>query len=84
MVTINATSARNNINKLWTLASEEPVTDESAGKPVAVVMSPAEYERLTGLPKRRKLGFAKGLFAGVDIDELLATPIDDVFAEYMP
>lgn len=83
MVTMNATEARNNIKKLWTTAASEAVTIESAGKPIAVVLSPDEYARLKGELKPRKGGFAKGLFAGVDVDSLLATPIDDVFAEYM-
>jgi prevent-host-death family protein len=83
MVTMNATTARNNIKKLWTTAASEPVTIESAGKPIAVVLSPEEYERLKGEPKPRKLGFAKDLLKGIDVDALLATTIDDVFAEYM-
>jgi len=83
MVTINATDARNNIKKLWTTAAIEPVTIESAGKPIAVVLSPEEYASLKGQRKPRQGGFAKGLFAGVDLDALMATPIDDIFAEYM-
>jgi prevent-host-death family protein len=81
---MNATTARNNIKKLWNAAAQEPVTIESAGKPIAVVLSPQEYARLKQSGKKRKLGFAKDIFEGVDVDELLATPIDDIFAEYMP
>ena len=84
MVIINATTARNNIGKLWNAAAIEPVTIQSAGKPIAVVLSPDEYAKLTGQLKPRQGGFAKDLFPGVDIDDLLSTPIDDVFAEYMP
>jgi len=84
MVKMTASSARNNIKKLWNMAAQEPVTVESAGKPVAVVMSPEEYERLTGCATKPRQGdFAKDIFAGIDIDELLAIPIDEEFAEYM-
>ena len=83
MVTMNATDARNNIGKLWDAASREPVTIESAGKPIAVVLSPEEYDRLTSNRMPRRAGFAKELLADVDVDALLATPIDDAFADYM-
>jgi len=83
MVTINASDARNNIGKLWEAASREPVTIESAGKPIAIVLSPEAYEKLAGRRKRREAGTMRHLFAGIDVNELLATPIDDVFSEYM-
>ncbi|HEY3329468.1 MAG TPA: type II toxin-antitoxin system Phd/YefM family antitoxin [Capsulimonadaceae bacterium] len=83
MVTMTATEARNNIGKLWDTASREPVTVESAGKAVAIVISPDEYEKLKGGRKPRMAGFAKDLLAGVDIEALMAVPIDDVFEEYM-
>lgn len=83
MTTMNATDARNNIGKLWERASREPVTIESAGKPIAVVLSPEEYDKLKRRRKPRQPGTMRDLLAGVDIDALLATPIDDVFAEYM-
>jgi hypothetical protein len=31
----------------------------------------------------RQFGCGRDLLAGIDVDELLAVPIDDVFAEYM-
>ena len=31
-----------------------------------------------------QFGCGRHLFAGIDVDELLAVPIDDVFSEYMP
>jgi len=83
MVTINASDARNNIGKLWEAASRDTVTIESAGKPIAIVLSPEAYEKLAGSRKRRMPGTMRHLFEGVDVNELLATPIDDVFSEYM-
>jgi prevent-host-death family protein len=80
---MNATEARNNIGKLWDAASREPVTIESAGKPIAVVLSPEEYGKLTRVRKTRKAGTMRHLFEGVDVNALLATPIDDIFADYM-
>jgi prevent-host-death family protein len=83
MVTMSATDARNNIGTLWDTASREPVTVESAGKPIAVVLSPEEYGKLTHRRKPRQAGTMRHLFEGVDVNEVLAIPIDDVFAEYM-
>jgi prevent-host-death family protein len=82
MVTINTTEARNNLEKLWSQAAKEPVTVLSAGRAVAVVLSPAEFERLTARRRGAKAGFAKHLFNGVDLNALLETSLDDVFEEY--
>lgn len=82
MVTINATEARNNIGQLWSKAAKEPVTVLSAGQAVAVVLSPAEFERLTARRRGAKAGFAKHLFVGVDLNGLLDTSLDDVFGGY--
>ncbi len=32
----------------------------------------------------RQFGCGRHLLAGIDVDELLAVPIDNVFSEYMP
>ncbi len=82
MLTITATEARNSIGELWRQAASEPVTVLSAGQAVAVVLSPAEFARLTARRRGAKAGFAKHLFAGVDLNALLDTDIDDVFEEY--
>ena len=82
MTTISATEARNNIGKLWSEAANGPVTVLSAGQAVAVVLSPAEFEKLTARRRGVKAGFAKHLFAGVDMNALLETNIDDVFEGY--
>ena len=82
MITINATEARNNIGKLWTKAANGPVTVLSAGQPVAVVLSPAEFAKLTARTHGIKAGFGKHLFPGVDMNALLETNIDDVFEDY--
>lgn len=83
MVTMSASDARNNIRKLWETASREPVTIQSAGTRIAVVLSPEEYDKLTRTRKPRQAGTMRHLFEGVDVNALLATPIDDVFAEYL-
>ena len=82
MFTINATEARNNIGKLWSQAANGPVTVLSAGQAVAVVLSPVEFAKLTARQRGAQAGFAKHLFPGTDLNALLATPVDDVFAEY--
>ncbi len=81
MVTIDANQARNNIGKLWKEAANEPIAVLSAGKAVAVVLSPAEFDKLTARRRGAKAGFAKHLFQGVDLNVLLNTNIDDVFEE---
>ena len=83
MVTMDATDARNNIGKLWDTASREPVTVESGGKPIAVVVSSEEYSKLTRHRKPRQAGTMRHMFEGVDVNELLATPIDDIFSEHV-
>lgn len=83
MTTISATEARNNIGKLWETAAQEPVTVLSAGKPIAVVLSPDEYEKMTARRKPRQAGTGKQFFAGVDVNALLAVDITDAFAEYL-
>ena len=82
MTTITATEARNNIGKLWNEAANGPVTVLSAGQPVAVVLSLAEFAKLTARRRGVKAGFAKHLFPGVDMNALLETNIDDVFEDY--
>ena len=82
MVTITETEAQNNIGKLWNEPANGPVMVLSAGQPVAIVLSPAEFTKLTARKRGVKAGFGKHLFPGVDMNALLETPIDDVFAEY--
>ena len=82
MVIINAAEACNNIEELWSKAAKGPVTVLSAGQAVAVVLSPAEFERLTARHHGAKAGFAKHLFGGVDLNALLDTSLDDVFEGY--
>jgi prevent-host-death family protein len=85
MQTISATDARNNIGKLWETASREPVTVESAGKPIVVVISPETYNKLTGVLRPRQAGCAKHLLsgAGIDVNELLSISVEDAFEDYM-
>ena len=82
MVTISVEEARGNIGELWSKAAREPVTVFSAGQAVTVVLSPAEFERLTARHRGAKAGFAKHLFGGADLNALLDTNLDDVFEDY--
>jgi prevent-host-death family protein len=79
---INASEARNNIGKLWSSAASGPVTIMSAGKPIAVVLSPSEYEKLTARRGGAKAGFAAHLFPGTDLNAVLDTDINTVFEDY--
>ena len=85
MITISATEARNNIGKLWDKAAKEPVTIESAGKPIAVVLNAETYKELTMVRAPRQSGCGRHLLSGkgIKINDLLATPLEDVFSEYI-
>lgn len=84
MIRITATDACININSLWDMAVKEPVQVEAEGKPLAIVMSPDQYERLIAKQRKpRVLGTGANLLAGLDVEKFLATSIDDDFAEYM-
>jgi prevent-host-death family protein len=82
---MNASEAGSDIAKLWDMAARGPVTVESAGKPIAVVMSPEDYTKLNASRKRRQAGCGLHLLsgAGVDVSQLLAIPVDDEFSEYV-
>lgn len=86
MVTMKATDARNNIGSLWEKATEQPVMIESAGKPIAVVLSVEAYSRLAAARLPRQFGCGRHLLsgAGINVNDLLATPVDEAFSEYMP
>jgi len=83
---MKATEVRNNIGSLWTKAAEQPVMIESAGKPIAVVLSVEEYDKLAKPRQPREFGCGRHLLvgAGIDVDALMAVTIDDMFADYIP
>jgi len=81
--TINATFVRNHIAETWNMAENGPLAVENHGQKKFVIVSAADYDKLIGKRAPRMAGYAKHLFDGVDIDELLATPIPGI-EEYMP
>ena len=86
MITMNAVEVRDDIAKLLETAAEEPVMIESAGKPSAVVLSLEAYHRLAAARPPRQFGCGRHLLSGsgVNVNDLLAVPVDDVFADYLP
>ena len=82
MVNLNTTETHNDVEELWSKAVKKPVTVLSAGQAVAVVLSPAEFEKFTARRRGAKAGFARHLFGGIDLNALLDTGIDDVFEGY--
>ena len=75
MNSIPTTETRNRISEVWKTVAEEPVAILRPGVAAAVVVSPSEYERLSaGARKSTQGGFTKGLFPGVDWDEVFAGP----------
>ena len=86
MVVMSAMEASNDIDSLWDKAYEQPVMIERAGKPIAVVLSIEAYNRLATPQSPRQFGGGRHLLSGakVDVNELLDTPIDNLFSEYIP
>ena len=83
MRTITIDAETGPVFEAWDLAKREPVAVVSNGATIAIIMSPSEYERLTlHEQKPRQGGYMKGLFAGVDWDDVLASPACG-FEEYV-
>ena len=83
MKSVNASFVRTHIAETWEMARKEPVAVENCGKTEFVIITSTEYVKLNGKRKPRPAGYAKHLFAGIDVDALLATPIPGI-EEYMP
>jgi len=49
---IAATEAKNRFGQMLEMTALEPIAIEKKGRPVAVILSVAEYQRLTGLEDR--------------------------------
>jgi hypothetical protein len=80
---VTASFARNCIGTVWEMAKKGPVAVTSAGKTIAYVLAPDDYERTRRKP--RTLGFAKDLIGEFELDEFNAvTPEEMGFGEYMP
>jgi prevent-host-death family protein len=60
MKSLSAREAKNEFGRLIDLARAEPVTIEKHGRPVVVVMSVEEYERLTVADSVRRAGEETG------------------------
>ncbi len=83
MKTVKATFVRNHIAETWEMARKEPIAVENRGETEFVIMSAEDYGKLTTKRKPRQPGWGKQFFEGIDIDELLATPIPGI-EEYIP
>lgn len=83
MKTIKAAFVRNHIAETWAMARKEPVLVENHGEPEFVILSASEYVKLTQPRAPRQAGYAKHLFAGIDVDEMLNTPVPGI-EDYMP
>ena len=67
------------------LSAEEKLTIARLIMDAVVPEPKAQSESLVKARKPREFGCARHLLsgAGVDVDALMATPIDDMFADYM-
>ena len=83
MQTVTATFVRNKIADAWEMARSGPLAIENHGEVEFVILSAADYDKLTHGRKPRQAGYARHLFEGVDVDALLATPVPGL-EEYMP
>lgn len=82
MQTVKATFVRNHIAETWELARQGPIAVENHGETEFIILTKADFEKLTNERKPRQAGYAKHLFEGIDVNELLATPIPGI-EEYM-
>jgi prevent-host-death family protein len=78
MTVTSANDLKTHLGQFLDRAQTEPVCIRKSGRDVAVLISKTEFDRLCESPLRRprRRGFAKHLFAGIDIDKLLATPVE--------
>jgi len=91
MTTISASDVKNRIGDLWATADKEPVVVERNGKPrylVAafdkyVAIPKEEYDRLRGAKPAPRLGFAREVFAGADIDALLEVDLTGAMQDFI-
>lgn len=57
---------------------------QANGSGLKGLLPQSEAETPAKARKPREFGAGRHLLAGVDIEALMATPIDDMFADYMP
>ena len=85
MTSITATYAKNNIGEVWEMAKNEPVEVLSNGTPVAVIVSPEQFEALSTrsrLGRPRRFGWFQDAARNFDSEAFLNTDISEVFSEY--
>jgi prevent-host-death family protein len=84
---VSSTDAKRNLGSLLEeVQSGEIVEIEVFGKPKAVLMSAEQFEEIKPhlkMKRKREFGAWKDILAGVDVNALLATPIEGL-EEYMP
>ena len=85
MAQITATYAKNNLDRVWEMAQQEPVEVTSNGAPVAFILSPDEYSRLcqrqTRIGRPRRIGLLSKEFADFDTDALLNVDVTEAFQD---
>jgi hypothetical protein len=59
-------SLENGVASIWEIAKDGPVAVTSAGKTIAYVLAPEDFER--SQREQRKLGFAKDLVGDIDLE----------------
>lgn len=80
---VTASFARNSIGAVWDMAKRGPVAVESAGKTIAYILSPEDFERSQRHP--RTLGFAKDLIGDFDLEKFNSVSAEEMgFGEYAP
>ncbi|MGO8671579.1 MAG: hypothetical protein ACLQVD_09480 [Capsulimonadaceae bacterium] len=80
---VTATFARNSIGTVWEMARKGPIAVTSAGKTIAYVLAPEDFERTQRKP--RTLGFARDLIGEFDLHEFNSVTAEEMgFGQYMP
>jgi len=79
MKSIAAKEAKNNFGEMMDTVQREPVTIEKHGRPVAVIMSAKEYEKIKLERLRAKLAIAE---AQADRGEFVEQSLEELLAEF--
>ena len=81
MRTITAQEAASAFGKLIETAKREPVTVSENGQPSAVVLSFADYQRITGEAKRELLATMESMRAYAAAQGLTPEKLDELLAD---
>jgi len=81
MKTINSTDMKNKMGQYFQMAMAEPISVERNGRPIAILLSVDEYERLTRIEdaywgEKAKAAEAEGFLSEKETKEFIKASLD--------